>query len=70
MALIPVRLHSNKEVKLTAAGQNTLIKLIVEDFCARFTPGGMAGDEDDVVNNPCYSNLSCNVWHRNSGYFL
>lgn len=21
-------------------------------------------DPNDVVNNPAYSNLSCNVWHR------
>ena len=50
MTLIPVKLSSNREVKITAGGQNTLIKQIVEDFCARFTPGGIVlylGDAGD-----------------------
>lgn len=41
MSLIPVKLPNDKEVKLTAGGQNILIKQIIEDFCARFTPGGL-----------------------------
>jgi len=40
MALIPVRLPDGRELKLTAGGQNELLKSILEDFCPRFTPGG------------------------------
>ncbi len=50
MALIPVRLPNGRDVKITAGGQNVLIKKIVEDFCPRFTPGGMVvylGDAGD-----------------------
>lgn len=38
MALIPVRLPDGRELKLTAGGQNELVKKIVEEFCPRFTP--------------------------------
>lgn len=41
MTLIPVRLPDGREVKLTAGGQNELVKKIVEEFCPRFTPGGV-----------------------------
>lgn len=41
MALIPVRLPDGRELKLTAGGQNELVKKIVEEFCPRFTPGGV-----------------------------
>jgi adenine-specific DNA-methyltransferase len=41
MELIPVRLPDGGELKLTAGGQNELVKGIVEDFCPRFTPGGV-----------------------------
>lgn len=47
MELIPVRLPDGRELKLTAGGQNELVKRIVEEFCPRFTPGGVlvyAGD--------------------------
>jgi adenine-specific DNA-methyltransferase len=50
MERIPVRLASGKEVTLSAGGQNSLIKLIVEEFCPRFTPAGTViyvGDADD-----------------------
>jgi hypothetical protein len=40
MVLIPVRLPDGRELKLTAGGQNELVKRIVEEFCPRFTPGG------------------------------
>lgn len=41
MVLIPVRLPDGRELKLTAGGQNELVKKIVEAFCPRFTPGGV-----------------------------
>lgn len=41
MALVAVRLPSGKKVPLTAGGQNELVKKIIEDFCPRFTPGGI-----------------------------
>jgi hypothetical protein len=50
MALIAVRLPDGRELKLTAGGQNELVKKIVEEFCPRFTPGGVViyvGDTGD-----------------------
>jgi hypothetical protein len=41
MVLIPVRLPNGAELKITAGGQNELVKKIVEEFCPRFTPGGV-----------------------------
>jgi len=41
MTLIPVRLPDGRQLKLTAGGQNQLVKKIVEEFCPRFTPGGV-----------------------------
>lgn len=41
MALVAVKLPSGKKVQLTAGGQNELVKKIIEDFCPRFTPGGI-----------------------------
>ena len=37
---IPVTLPQGAEIDLTAGGQNTLLKAMVEEFCPRFTPGG------------------------------
>ena len=37
---IPVTLPQGTEIDLTAGGQNTLLKAMVEEFCPRFTPGG------------------------------
>lgn len=50
MELIPVTLPSGRDLKLSPGGQNDLIKLIVEEFCPRFTPGGevlYVGDAGD-----------------------
>ncbi len=50
MALIPVKLPNGRDLKLTAGGQNELVKKIVEEFCPRFTPGGVVvyvGDTGD-----------------------
>lgn len=41
MTLIPVRLPDGRELRLTAGGQNELVKKIVEEFCPRFTPAGV-----------------------------
>ena len=41
MVLLPVKLPSGKRVSLTAGGQNELVKKIIEEFCPRFTPGGV-----------------------------
>lgn len=40
MKLVPVRLPGGQEIKISAGGQNELIKKVIEEFCARFTPGG------------------------------
>jgi len=37
MARIPVNL-SGKEIQLSPGGQNVLVKIIIDDFCSRFTP--------------------------------
>jgi len=41
MPFVPVKLPSRKKVSLTAGGQNVLVKKIIEEFCPRFTPGGI-----------------------------
>ncbi len=41
MTLEAVKLPSGKKVPLTAGGQNELVKKVVEEFCPRFTPGGI-----------------------------
>jgi len=41
MVLIPVKLPNGTELKITAGGQNELVKKILEEFCPRFTPGGV-----------------------------
>lgn len=41
MVMIPVKLPNGTELKITAGGQNELVKKILEEFCPRFTPGGV-----------------------------
>ncbi len=41
MPMIPVRLPDGTGLSLTAGGQNVLVKRVIEDFCPRFTPGGV-----------------------------
>lgn len=41
MVFVPVKLPNGKQVKLTAGGQNRLVKKIIEEFCPRFTPGAV-----------------------------
>lgn len=50
MELIPVRLPDGRKLKLSAGGQNELVKLIVEEFCPRFTPGGVLVYVGDTGN--------------------
>lgn len=48
MARIPVRMPDGSEVRLSAGGQNVLIKQMVEEFCPRFVPGGIVLYIDDT----------------------
>lgn len=41
MSFLPVQLPNGSDVKLSGGGQNPLIKKIIEEFCPRFTPGGV-----------------------------
>lgn len=41
MTVVPVHLPNGATVALSGGGQNRLIKQIIEEFCARFTPGGV-----------------------------
>lgn len=40
MHLIPVTLPGGQAVTLSPGGQNVLLKPMIEEFCARYTPGG------------------------------
>ena len=40
MRRIPVNLVNGREIRLSAGGQNALVKKIIDDFCPLFTPGG------------------------------
>ncbi len=50
MVLIPVRLPDGRAMKLTAGGQNEVVKKIIEEFCPRFTPGGVVVYVGDTGN--------------------
>ena len=45
---VPVTLPNGDQVKLSAGGQNILIKEMVEKFCPRFVPGGKVLYIDDT----------------------
>lgn len=50
MRRIPLTLVEGKTIALSPGGQNELVRLIVEEFCPRFTPGGVpvyVGDTDE-----------------------
>lgn len=36
---IPIKISSDKEISISAGGQNKLVKKIIDDFCAIYTPG-------------------------------
>jgi adenine-specific DNA-methyltransferase len=67
MERIPVKLPSGKRLSLSPGGQNGLIKLIVEEFCPRFTPGGevlYVGDADQkwaCFDEPALAKLGVRV---------
>ncbi|BAU14707.1 type II site-specific deoxyribonuclease [Leptolyngbya sp. NIES-3755] len=53
--MIPVTLPNGQAIELSSDGQNVLIKQILENFCPRFTPGGVVlyvGDAGDkfIIN--------------------
>jgi type II restriction enzyme len=48
MARVPVILPGGNRLTLSAGGQNTLIKAMVEEFCPRFIPGGEVLFIDDT----------------------
>lgn len=50
MQRIPLSLPSGESITLSPGGQNVLVKEIVEQFCPRYTPGGVPlyiGDTDE-----------------------
>lgn len=50
MQRIPLELPSGETISLSAGGQNELVKEIIEQFCPRYTPGGVLlyiGDTDE-----------------------
>ena len=52
MTRIPVTLPGGQELTLGAGGQNVLIKQMIDEFCARFIPGGEVlyiGDADSKL---------------------
>ena len=54
-SMIPVNLPNGQAIQLSSGGQNLLIKDVLEQFCPRFTPGGIVlyvGDAGDkfIVN--------------------
>jgi hypothetical protein len=63
MKQIPVNLADGSTLLLTAGGQNVLIKAMVEEFCARWTPGGRifyvgdAGQEDPIFDEEGFAEL-------------
>ncbi|AFZ26583.1 putative O-methyltransferase [Cylindrospermum stagnale PCC 7417] len=40
MQMIPIKISNKLDIKITAGGQNILIKKVIDEFCPRFTPGG------------------------------
>ncbi len=62
-ALIAVTLADGTKLSLTAGGQNVLIKAMVEEFCATFTPGGRvlyvgdAGRDDPIFDEDAFAEL-------------
>lgn len=67
---IPVTLPNGDAVTLSPGGQNILLKQMIEDFCAMFTPGGMVlyvGDADEkyaVFDNAALNELGVTVEQR------
>lgn len=64
---IPIRLNNGEKIQLTAGGQNQLIKLIVEEFCPRYTPGarilylGDAGQKFIINDVETFKEIGINI---------
>ncbi|MBN2561708.1 MAG: restriction endonuclease [Phycisphaerae bacterium] len=50
LARIPVHLPSRRKITLSPGGQNPLIKAFIEEFCAKFVPGGVVLYVGDAEN--------------------
>lgn len=67
MDRIPLTLPDRSDFTLSPGGQNILLKAMVEDFCARFTPGGQviyigdAGDKWALFERERLSSLGVEV---------
>ncbi|MDQ3443330.1 MAG: restriction endonuclease, partial [Chloroflexota bacterium] len=67
---IPVTLPDGGAITLSPGGQNVLLKYMIEDFCALFTPGGQVmyiGDADDkyaLFHNEKLAELGVTVTER------
>ncbi|CAN5787100.1 MAG: restriction endonuclease [Chloroflexota bacterium] len=67
---IPVTLPNGQPVTLSPGGQNVLLKQMIEDFCAMYTPGGTVlyvGDAEDkyvVFEEDALRELGVTLEHR------
>jgi BsuBI/PstI restriction endonuclease domain/BsuBI/PstI restriction endonuclease HTH domain len=63
MQMVPVTLEDGTTINLTAGGQNSLIKGMIEEFCPRWTPGGKvlyvgdAGKQDPIFDEQALLDL-------------
>jgi hypothetical protein len=48
MKRIPVRIAKGKAITLSPGGQNILVEKIIDEFCSRFTPGGIVAYVGDT----------------------
>ena len=64
---ISVSLRDRGEIFLTSGGQNELIKQIIEEFCSRFTPGGIVLYVGDAGNKFAFQELE---WMQKLGIQL
>ncbi len=53
---IPVKIGDGQEIRLSAGGQNVLVKRIIDDFCQFFTPGGQIIHVGDTQTKWAYFN--------------
>lgn len=67
MDRVPVTLPDGSALTLTPGGQNVLLKVMVEDFCQRFTPGGQvlyigdAGDKWALFARDTFASLNVKI---------
>lgn len=70
LSRIPVTLPNGQPVTLSPGGQNILLKQMIEDFCAMYTPGGTVlylGDAEDkhvVFEEDALRELGVTLEHR------